>query len=95
MNQSTLFYIIDFFVILAACMVAEWTMDRIREWRDRDLDINCDNCDKPKKLARTPDKNRYLCEECMPAYITEHFPDMDPSAFKRAYRRRKLKRGKK
>ena len=73
----------------------EGAAEAFRHFRYRDLDIGCDLCEKPLKLAKTPDKKHYLCSECMVAYLREHFPDMDPGALKRAYRRRKIKRGKK
>lgn len=95
MTPTFTFYVIDFFVIMVACMAAAWAEDKIRLWRDRDLDINCDNCEKPLPLARTPDKQRYLCKVCMPAYIGEHFPEMDPNALSKAYRKRRKSRSKK
>ena len=95
MTQSVWFYIIDFFVVLFAIVVGDSLMEIWKEWRYKDLDINCDNCNNPVKLARTPDKKRYLCETCMPAYITEHFPEMDPAAFTKSFRKRKIKRRKK
>lgn len=47
--------------------------------KNRKLDINCDNCEKPLPLARTPDKQFYMCRECYVAYIAEHFPNLDPN----------------
>lgn len=95
MEPNLTFYAVDFFVIMAACMAAAWAEDRIRTWKNRDLDLGCDFCEKPLPLARTPDKTRWLCKNCMPAFIREHFPEMDIHALSKAYRRRRRPKGKK
>ena len=81
-------YVIDFFVIMAACICAAWIEARFVAWRDRKLDLNCDNCDTVLPLAKTLDKSYWLCKTCFNAYTKEHFPETQQ---KPAFRRRKRK----
>jgi hypothetical protein len=91
MSQGTLFYVIDFFVIMAACIAAAWIERKYDQWKNRKLDIGCDKCQAPTQLAKTPDKQYFLCRECYTAYVREHFPNLDPNLRKifRRIRRRK------
>ena len=95
MKPDLIFYLIDFFVIMAACMAAAWAESKIRSWRDKDLDLGCDSCDQILPLKHTPEGDRWLCRPCFKAYQTEHpeiFTEDKIRTAAKGYRRRTKKR---
>ena len=96
--MSVTYYIVDFFVILAACLVAALVEDKYRAWKDKALDLGCDYCEGLRPLGRTPNKQHWLCRKCMEAFLAEHqneFTEEQISKARRGYRRIRRKRGKK
>ena len=97
MNSESMF---SWFLLITACDLVAGTiifgMDKAWTfYKNRKLDINCDNCEKAFKLSRTPDKKFYLCETCMEAYLTEHAGEFEAEAEAKArkgFRRIKRKR---
>lgn len=66
---SILYWALDIGAIIVGVVVA----DRAQEWwKKHKLNINCDNCNKPRKTTRTPDRKFYLCRACMTLYKQEN-----------------------
>ena len=89
---------------VVADVIAMMFMDWLAKRRDRDLDIGCDNCDKPHPLKKAPGvEKRWLCRICMKAYIADHEAEfieagITPEQIRKAfsgYRRRKRSNKKK
>lgn len=87
-------YIAWALIIFLSDLTAVIVYEGWKKWRDRRLDINCDNCEEALPLNRTPDKAAYLCRKCMDAYFENHvgdFTDEQISKARKGYRRRKKK----
>jgi hypothetical protein len=97
MNSESM---LSWFLLITACDLVAGIIIFVGDklwsyYKDRPLDINCDNCEHAVPLARTPDKKFYLCRACMNAYLSEHaeeFTEEQILKAKRVFRKLKRKR---
>lgn len=63
-----------FCIVFAADMAASFVFSLLANRKKPD--IACDACGQVRFLEQSPD-NKWLCEECMAAYLLEHGEDLE------------------
>lgn len=93
------YYIVDFFVILAAVMVADYILNWFQHKRKRGLNyLYCDACDEKQITYKIPGRDYRLCKYCAEelfgkdATITEEQKEVVRAKYKISRRKRRPKK---
>jgi len=80
---------VDVTVILVKYLWNKWQYGEL-------LEMECDSCQKARKLIRTPDSNAYfLCSECMPTYLTKNeYSELEKEKILNSYKKKIKHRGR-